>query len=138
MSNSLRMNNILIVDNDEGFIAWLGGALLAVNQQPWPACSVSDAIVLVSQPTEPLDLLIINSSLPRSSELITLLRRSHTKLKVIAFGKKGNTKLAAIHKCRHKPLRLNDAAKEEWLEVVKRVLVSKNSVPNLPLTPTAS
>src|ERR1700687_5104323 len=81
-----RHKNVLIVENDLGFLFWLGGALNAGDYQSWPACGVSDANALVREGAVRIDLLIINPSLPGVSKLIALLRRSHAKLKVIALG----------------------------------------------------
>ena len=117
------MKNILIVDNDFGFILWLGRALIAANLQPWPACNVSDAIVLVGETAAPVDLLIVNPSLPRTPELIVLLRRSQARPKVIASGAEGKFKLPHIHMWRRKPGHLDESAEGEWLEVVKNALI---------------
>jgi hypothetical protein len=89
------MKNILILDNDLGFIYWLGAVLIGADYQPWPACSVSDAItVLGRKPAVPLDLAIVNPSLPGLSYLITLFRRSQVDLKVMAAGGARRTSLA--------------------------------------------
>jgi hypothetical protein len=121
------MKNILIVDNDLGFILWLGRALIAAHQQPLPACNVSDAMVLVREPAAPVDLLIINSSLPHSSELISLLRRSQAKLKVIALGAEGKVKLPHIHAWHRKPGHTDQSAEKQWLEAVENLLVKRPS-----------
>ena len=96
------MKNILIVDNDLRFIQWLGRALIGAHQQPLPACNVSDAMVLVDDSAEPVDLLIINSYLPHSSDLIDRLHRSQSHLKVLAMGSEPNAKLPHVHAWKRK------------------------------------
>ena len=123
------MNNILIVDDDPRFILWLGRALLAANQQPLPACTVDDALVLTSEASQPVDLVIINSSLPRWSELIEMLRCSHSRLKVIGLEAKNRlTKRRArtlrVDAWRQKPARPDVSAEREWVEAVEDAIAS--------------
>jgi hypothetical protein len=118
------VKNVLIFDNDLGFIFWLGGIIIAANYQPWPACSLSDASELVEEAAVPIDLLIVNPSLPGVSELIALLRRSQKKLKVIALGAEGNLKLAGVNSWRQKPrTALEKSARREWLEAMKNMFL---------------
>lgn len=121
------MKNILIVENDLGFIFWLGGALVAGAYQPWPACSVSDATELIEKAGVRIDLLIVDPSLPSVSKLIAFLRRSQADLKVIALGAEGKTKLAGINAWHRKPGPTQEPAKqqEEWLETVKDVFIGR-------------
>ena len=120
------VKNVLIVDNDLGFIFWIGGVVITANYQPWPACSLSDASVLVDKAAVPIDLLIVNPSLPGVSELIALLRRSQRKLKVIALGAKGNLKLAGINSWRQRPgPAVEKSARREWLEAVKNMFLGQ-------------
>src|SRR5690242_16518027 len=120
------MKNILIVDNDLSFILWLGRVLIGAHQQPLPACNVSDAMVLANA-AEPVDLLIINSSLPHSSELIANLRRSQAHLKVIALGPEGKGNLPHVHAWRRKPDQIGPTAEQKWLKAVKSVLTKRKA-----------
>jgi DNA-binding response OmpR family regulator len=117
------MKNILIVENDLGFIFWLGGALMAADYQPWPACGVSEANALAGKTA--IDLLIVNPSLPGVSKLIAVLRRSQAKLKVIALGAEGEIKLSGIDAWRCKPGPAEKSAKQEWLKAVKNVFIGR-------------
>jgi DNA-binding response OmpR family regulator len=121
------MKNILIVENDLGFIFWLGGALVAADYQPWPACSVSDATELIEKAALPIDLLIVDPSLPGVSKLIAMLRDSQAKLKVIALGAEGKTKLTGINAWLRKPGPTQEPAKQEqgWLRAVKDVFLGR-------------
>ena len=81
------MKNVLIVDNDLGFIFWLGAALVGAGYRPWPACSPSDAISVANRkPLSRLHLLVVNASLPGVSKLIAHLRRTQAHLRVSALG----------------------------------------------------
>jgi DNA-binding response OmpR family regulator len=115
------MKNILIVDNDLGFVFWLGAVLIAADYQPWPACSPSDAITLLSRrPLVRLDLLIVNASLPGASKLITHFRRTQVQLKVMALGPQDKT-LPGVNAWRQKPSRTDDSAKQEWVRAIKHM-----------------
>jgi hypothetical protein len=121
------MKNILLVENDLGFIFWLGGALVAGDYQPWPACDISDATELIEKAGVPIDLLIIDPSLPGVSKLVAFLRRSQPDLKVIALGEEGKTKLTCINAWHRKPGPTQEPAKEEeeWIEAVRDVFIGR-------------
>ena len=115
------MKNILIVDNDLGFVCWLGEVLIGAGYQPWPACSVSDAIALLGRkPSVPLDLLIANPSLQGISRLITLYRRSQAHLKVMAVGSHGEKILPGVKAWHEKPSPGDKSAKQEWVRAIER------------------
>jgi hypothetical protein len=117
------LKNILIVENDLGFLFWLGGALIAGDYQPWPACGVSEAKALIDEANIPIDLLIVDPSIPGVSRLIAALRRSQARLKVIAVGAEGKIKLPGVNAWRRKPDSGEASAKQEWLEAVKSMIV---------------
>jgi DNA-binding NtrC family response regulator len=118
------MKNILIVDNDLRFIQWLGRALIDAHQQPWPACTVSDAMVLVDD-SEPVDLLIINSYLPHSSDLINRLHNSQRQVKVLAMGSEPKAKLPHVHAWKRKPGHPDPSAEQKWVNTVKKLLTKR-------------
>ena len=121
------MKNILIVENDLGFIFWLGGALVSADYQPWPACSVSDATELIEKAALSIDLLIVDPSLPGASKLIAVLRRAQAELKVIALGAEVKTNLTGVNAWLRKPGPTQEPAKQEqeWLEAVKDVFIGR-------------
>src|SRR5712691_4519414 len=121
------MNNLFTAEYHLGFIFWLGGALVAGDYQPWPACGISDATELVEKAALPIDLLIVDPSLPGVSKLTAILRRSQAELKVIALGAEVKTKLTGINAWLRKPGPTQEPAKQEqeWLEAVKDVFIGR-------------
>ena len=119
------MKSVLIVEDDLGFVFWLGGVLAGAGYQALPACSVSKATELVEEAASPIDLLIVDPSLPGVSRLIANLRRSAVALKVIALRAEVKTKLRGVNAWRPKSGPAQDPAKQkrEWLEAVKDVLI---------------
>jgi CheY-like chemotaxis protein len=115
------MKNILIVDNDLGFIFWLGAALIGAGYQAWPATSRSEAISVASRkPLARLDLLIVNVSLPGASKLIAHFRSTQSQLKVMAVGPQGKT-LGGVTPWQPTPGLSEDSAKQEWVRAVKQL-----------------
>jgi CheY-like chemotaxis protein len=114
-----KIKNILIVDDDLGFIFWLGGVLVDAGYQPWPACSPSDAISLAGHKLQP-DLLIVNASLPVVPELIAHFRNTQTNLKVMAWGSQATT-LPGVNAWRPTPGLSDSSAKLEWVRAVKHL-----------------
>lgn len=114
------MKNVLIVDNDLEFVCWLGKVLIGADYQPWPACSVSDAINLVGgTPEVPLDILIINPRMRGASRLIEIYQRAQTRLKVMALGDDHRHDVR-VGAWRAKPG--NEARmKEKWIRAVNRI-----------------
>lgn len=113
--------NILIVDQDLGFIFWLGSALAAAGYRPWPAGNPAEAISLARRkPLARLDLLIVNASLPGVATLIAHFRRAHAQLKVMALGPEGKS-LSGVHAWRPIPGLTDDSAKKEWVRAIKQV-----------------
>jgi len=123
------MKNILIVDNDLGFLVWLGSILTAADYQPWPACSISDALDLVRRKLAvQLDLLIVNPTVPGVSKLNAHLRRTQTHLKVMGLGRQDDASLPGADAWRLKPGPTDDSARQEWVRAVDSLSVQDRSV----------
>src|SRR2546426_3823765 len=77
---------ILIIDNDAGFLMWLGLDLASRGYRTIPASSCRNALRLVEklQPAT-IDLVIINPTLPGASDAIRELRSRRGSLQVISI-----------------------------------------------------
>jgi len=114
---------ILLVDTDLGFMFWLGQALGDDGYEALPAKSVGDAISLIDQLKIRIDLLIVNASLQRHASLVDRLHRTQEHLKVIAVSADRETPMPkGFDASKSKPLRIDRAAKLEWLDLVRSVL----------------
>ncbi|HEX3742388.1 MAG TPA: hypothetical protein VHW09_00595 [Bryobacteraceae bacterium] len=119
------MKNVLIVDNNLGFLYWLGEALAAAKYQPWPACSATDAAaVLRTRRLAQLDLLIVNPSLRGISRFIAKLRRTRPNLKILAVDPVNDRQVHGVNAWHARPSRGDRAARQEWLHEVERVFGS--------------
>lgn len=75
---------ILIVDQDLGFVMWLGNTLGSKGYLTLPSTSAPEALrVIADLAIGTVDLLIVNPALPATSELVDSLRSRHRVLKVI-------------------------------------------------------
>jgi DNA-binding NtrC family response regulator len=77
------VETILLVDDDLGFVFWLGRVLDDAGYAAFPAKSVTDAAALIVQCRLLADLLIINSALPGAPAFVEELRNSRPNLEVI-------------------------------------------------------
>jgi len=115
------MRNVLIVDNDPGAMFWLAEVLVSANFQPWPACTIPDAISLAgSKCMSPLDLAIVNPSLRGAADLISHLRRHRANLRVLALGHK-TTSLRGVDSWLEIPNSADGSAKQKWTRAINRV-----------------
>lgn len=120
------MKNILIVDSNLGFIFWLGRILVRAGYQPWPACSPSEAISMAGHKAlAQLDFLIVNTSLPGVSKLISHFRRTQGHLQVVALGPQGKT-LPGVIAWQPTPGLNDDSARKEWVRAIKRLSGRQN------------
>jgi DNA-binding NtrC family response regulator len=81
---------ILIVDQDLGFIMWLGQTLALQGHLTLPSTTASEALrVIAKLGIATVDLLIVNPALSGTSDLVDILRGRHVALKVILMEDSG-------------------------------------------------
>jgi DNA-binding NtrC family response regulator len=102
---------ILIVDDDLGFVMWLGHTLATAGYLTIPLTSAQESLRIIAElDLTAIDLAIVNPAMPGTSHLIDTLRRRQEYLQVIATepSSRGVIDLSA--------------AEEEWIAKVRRVL----------------
>jgi CheY-like chemotaxis protein len=116
------MKNVLIVDDNVGFLFWLGEVLAGSNYQPWPACSAADASkMLRSKHLAQLDLLVVNPSLRGATAFIARLRRNRPTLKVLAVDPLNEKQVRGVNAWHARPNRADVTARQQWLREVGRI-----------------
>jgi len=80
---NLDSKTILIVDQDLGFVFWVGQALDRAGYNAIPAKSVVDGIQLVSEGDLFVELLVLSLGLTGAGIFLKLLRRKYERLKVL-------------------------------------------------------
>ena len=120
------MKNVLIVDDNVGFLFWLGEVLAGANYQPWPACSAADATkMLRTKRLAQLDLLVVNPSLRGTAPFIARLRRTRPTVKVLAVDPLNEKQVRGVNAWHARPNRADVSARQEWLREVGRVFGSQ-------------
>lgn len=116
---------VLIVDDDLGFVFWLGRALDESGFAAFPARNIPDAEALLRELRLSPDLLIVNPALPGTTEFLEGLRLSEAGFKVIALSEDaeqpGASQLGAVA-TRPKPCRRDEVSELGWLDLIQSVL----------------
>ena len=119
------MRTVLILDDDLGFVFWLGEALTVAQFQPIPAQSVATAERLLRTLKIKVGLLIVNPAVPGAAEFARALRHRHEKLRVVAaLGHPDDLEIVVrdADTARTKPHILDELARSEWQELVRGIL----------------
>jgi len=122
---------VLILDDDLGFVFWLGHAL-ATDFQPFPAPSVPEARKLLRRLRSKVDILILNPLVPGAAAFARSLRRKQRRLVVIATVENIedlDAVLPEVNAARNKPTLLDEVAMTEWRQLVRQLLSSPRHRP---------
>jgi DNA-binding response OmpR family regulator len=119
---------VLIVDEDLGFVFWLGRLLNETGYQAWPARSGAEASALLSEIGIELDLLVIN---PNSTDAAAFIedQRHRADFKTIAIQTPDMPQeeeagpVYGIDAAMIKPQRPNDITAFEWMGVIDSLLM---------------
>lgn len=129
------MKNILIVDNDLGFVFWLCQALDAAGYETFPAQGVAEAVALLAKLEVWVDVLMVRRTLPGADGLADELRRSQRgHLKTIALidqSDEQSDSMAGWDGWQIK-LKVSDAiARKIFLSLVQSALTNGTTVPTI-------
>jgi DNA-binding NarL/FixJ family response regulator len=123
------LETILILDDDLGFVFWLGHLLDAAGYSTLPAKSIYDGAILVQQLGLSVSVLIVNLGMAGRLDFTAALRQSPrrgaalgTRVVGILNDPSDDADLQGVHAVRVRPSILNEAAKVEWLQSIQRVL----------------
>jgi hypothetical protein len=116
------VKTILIVDEDLGFVFWLGRISDTAGYEAFPAKTVGDAGNLLSWLSIRLDLLVINPSSPGADSFIAALRSSPGLNIVGIFEGESHEEISGIDAWYRKPDRVDELSQLEWLSVVESLL----------------
>ena len=119
------MKTILIIDDDLGFVFWLGRVLGDAGYQALPAKGFLEANALLSELNTEIDLLIANPSLAGAADFVSALRRSRPNARVLAVLGEKDQKVGQIQDTdviARKPLKPDAAAATLWVRMVEQIL----------------
>lgn len=118
---------MLIVEDDLGFVFWLGNLLDGEGYAALPAKNVADAAQLIAQLDLIVDLLIINLDVARANEFIAGMHSRNDRCKVIGMlqDPMQNPYIPGVSAIApYRPENLDASARAEWLQCIKQVLTN--------------
>jgi CheY-like chemotaxis protein len=118
---------ILIVDNDLGFVYWLGCTLSAAGYLALPAFKCEDATDLVNRLNIGVDLLVVDTSMPGATELVEALEGAHHQFKVIAvkgYRREPDPIFQRADACQDRGPCADDDLEAAWLDTVRGVIAA--------------
>jgi hypothetical protein len=127
MSAPAIAKTVLIVDEDLGFVFWLGRLLTETGYQAWPARSGVEAAALLSEIGVHPDLLVINPNSEGAAAFVESQRRQ-ADFKTIAIQAPDEppqepASIDRIDAALVKPGRHNDLNAFEWTGVVDSLMM---------------
>jgi hypothetical protein len=127
MSAPAIAKTVLIVDEDLGFVFWLGRLLTETGYQAWPARSGVEAAVLLSEIGLRPDLLVINPDSEGAAAFVEDQRR-RADFKTIAIQvpdaqRQEAASIGGIDAALVKPGRHNELNAFEWTGVVDSLMM---------------
>jgi hypothetical protein len=113
----------LIVDEDLGFVGWLGELCSEVGYLALPALNCRQAMSLVKKFRLDVNVLVVNEGLPGVPEMIESLQRGHTPIKIVVI-RNPNADGQAMHghASLDRPSAWEPISRPEWLKKVRGLL----------------
>lgn len=127
------MKTILILDNDPGFLFWLGDLLHGAGLKPFPALNVSQATVLLGEFNLAIDVLVANLAVSGAGELARNLRHENHARIVAALppGPEPEQLPPDVDIALRKPTEFDEHTRSEWLDTIRRALGENTGRPGL-------
>ena len=115
----------LIVDDDLGFVFWLGERFHEVGYQPAPALNARQAASFVKQSNLKVAVVVVNPNLRGVRKLIKTLSQTHSHLIKIILIRDPVARTAVViraHARLERPSGWEPVSRHEWLRKLKRIL----------------
>jgi hypothetical protein len=115
---------VLIVDNDLGFVCWLGDLFNEIGSRPLPALSCEHAAALMKRLGIEPDLIVFNPRLPGVDGMLQNLIRQDPHIELVSIGPPSEALAVPIHASAtvERPSAGEPISRVEWLEKVRRLL----------------
>jgi DNA-binding NtrC family response regulator len=115
---------VWIVDNDLGFVWWLGEVFTEAGCRTLPALSCEQALALIKSLNVGIDLLVVNPQLPGVIKMLEILSRAHPNFKIVAIGNASPALPADLRPqaSLERPSASDSISRPDWLKKVRRLL----------------
>ena len=121
----------LIVDDDVGFILWLGEMLTETGYQAVPALHLRQAMTLVKKLALRVDVLVVNPKLPGAMQAVKSLARAHPQLRVVLIrdpSEPPSEPLDRNHPTLERPSAWEPISRPQWIVKIRKVLLRPSPV----------
>jgi hypothetical protein len=111
---------VLIVDDDLGFLWWLGEIFAQAGCRPLPALNCEEADGLAIEP----DLVVVNPCLPGVCGMLQRAMRGKNRLRTVTIGAppKALTSSIYVDGILDRPILLHATSRSEWVKKVHNLL----------------
>lgn len=118
------LTTVWIVDNDLGFVWWLGEIFSELGCRALPALSCQQAISLMQALKVGIDLLVLNPRLPGAMGMLQIFSSTYPNFKTVLIGKASPALTTAIHPRAHleRPSSSDAISRHEWFKKVRKLL----------------
>ena len=115
---------VWIVDEDLGFVWWLGEIFTEAGCRTLPALSCEQAVSLIKKLNLRIDVLVLNPQLPGVIGMLQIFRRMHPNFEIVTIGETSPALTAAIRpKAKlERPSGSDSISRLEWLKKVRKLL----------------
>ena len=132
MSGCQGAHTVLIVDDDVGFIWWLGETFTEAGYRAIPALNPSQAVTFLAALHEEINLLVVNGSLAGVGRFVKALTASRHDLQVILIQDDRTAKAPSF---RYKatltrPSGWEPVSREDWLRKLRALLKQIETAPS--------
>lgn len=123
VADSARTPVVLIVDEDLGFVWWLGQIFSQTGCRVVPTLGSDQTVSLARELNLKVDLLVVNPELPGVSELIQALS-SKRRPKIVAIRNHDSNVRVALpaHATLERPSGWGPVSEKEWLGSVRKLV----------------
>jgi DNA-binding NtrC family response regulator len=115
---------VWIVDDDLGFVWWLGEIFTEAGCLALPALGCKQAVALMRELNVGIDLLVVNPRLPDVLGMLQTLGQAHPNLKIVVIGKASPEFSTAVrpHANLEPPAACDSISRLDWLKKVRKLL----------------
>jgi hypothetical protein len=115
---------VLIVDDDLGFVWWLGDIFNEAGCRALPALDCGGAVVVAKRLGVEPDVIILNPSLPGVSQMLETYLLANPHVKIVTIGPPANALGPSIqlHAILERPSPSDLIVRTDWLEQLRKLL----------------
>ena len=130
MTADIGCPTALIVDDDVGFILWLGEMLTESGYQAIPALHCRQALTLVKKLALRVDVLVVNPELRGATRAMKTLSSGHPSLRVVLIRDPSAPGPAPDpnHATLERPSAWEPISRPQWVTKIRKLLLRSSAV----------